>query len=294
MATALSPAEALVLLRPNRTPGREAVKVTFLSLMAQGLLRIEEETRKGWFRKTRTVYVRPAGRMSRPLPPHTMSLMETVRLAQIATGSMKDIVARAREAYGANFEGFKKQFIMPALAARGLVEEKRILLLFRGWRTTPAGAAQQSRIQSDIERARTIPALLRSNPAEAAAIALAVGSTILLVEELRPYYRQLSQAMRPVNDGGDSSGDGGSWSTASDTDPHRHDHPDDPANPGAASLDALGADHFDFGWLDASAFDALDAGIASFDAGFDASAGHAGGNGGDGDGGGGNGGGGGD
>ena len=48
---------------------------------------------------------------------------------------------------------------MPALAARGLVEEKRILLLFRGWRTTPAGAAQQSRIQSDIERARTIPAL---------------------------------------------------------------------------------------------------------------------------------------
>ena len=64
--------------------------------------------------------------------------------------------------------------------------------------------------------------------------------------------------------------------------------------PARRVLDALGADHFDFGWLDASAFDALDAGIASFDAGFDASAGHAGGNGGDGDGGGGNGGGGGD
>ena len=71
MASVLSPAESLVLLKPNRTPGREAVKVTLLSLLAQGLLRIEEETHKGWIKNTKIVYVRPTGRPAWALPPRS-------------------------------------------------------------------------------------------------------------------------------------------------------------------------------------------------------------------------------
>jgi hypothetical protein len=40
---ALSPAESLLLLEPNRTPARETVKVTLLSLLAQGIVRLEEQ-----------------------------------------------------------------------------------------------------------------------------------------------------------------------------------------------------------------------------------------------------------
>jgi hypothetical protein len=43
---ALSPTESLFLLKPNRTPARETVKVTLLSLLAQGIVRLEEQVTK--------------------------------------------------------------------------------------------------------------------------------------------------------------------------------------------------------------------------------------------------------
>jgi hypothetical protein len=125
--------------------------------------------------------------------------------------------------------------------------------------------------------------LLRSNPAEAAAIVLAVGGTILLVSELRPYYRQISEVMRPPGSGADYSD-----SSGGDASPPFWNSSD----PGAArsgnavpGLDAASIGNLDLGAFDAGAFDALDAGMASFDAGFDASVGDGGG--GDGGGGGG-------
>jgi hypothetical protein len=75
-----------------------------------------------------------------------------------------------------------------------LLEQGRVLLLFRRWKL--AGAAEQGRIERDIAGARTIPALLHSDPAEAAAIALAVGSTLLLVEELGPITGNWSRRCR--------------------------------------------------------------------------------------------------
>jgi hypothetical protein len=280
MATELSAAEAQVLLKPNRAAAGEAVKVTLLSLLAQGLVRIEEETKKGRFRVRKTVFVRPTDRTARALPPHAVSLLENVRAAQAVTGSMQDLVAQVRRAYGSGLEGFKKRFILPALESRGLIQKGRVLWIFPTYRLTPAGMAEKSRIESDIARARTNPGLLGSKPAEAAAIALAVGSAILLVPELRPHYRQLSDAMRspadmhdvtssgmyrPMSDGGDSSHDLS----------HADTHLD------SAGLGGLGA--FDLGSFDASAFDTLDSGMASFDA----SVGDSGGGGGDSGGGGG-------
>jgi hypothetical protein len=188
----------------------------------------------------------------------------------------------ARQAYGSSLNGFNRDFIIPLLLSRGLIEERRVLFL-RHYKRTPAGDAEESRIAADIARARNIPELLRSNPAEAAAIVLAVGGTILLVSELRPYYRQISEVMRPPGSGADYSD-----SSGGDASPPFWNSSD----PGAArsgnavpGLDAASIGNLDLGAFDAGAFDALDAGMASFDAGFDASVGDGGG--GDGGGGGG-------
>jgi hypothetical protein len=110
------------------------------------------------------------------------------------------------------------------------------------------------------------------------------------VNELRPYYRQISEVMCPPGTGADySDSNGGDASPPlwNSSDPGS-------AHPGDAmqGLDAASFGSLDLGAFDASAFDALDAGMASFDAGFDASVGDVGGGDGGGDGGGGGGGGG--
>jgi hypothetical protein len=291
----LSPAESLFLLKPNRTPARETVKVTLLSLIAQGAVRIEEQKTRRFFGTKKTVYVRPTAKRA-ALPPQAAALRDLVQVAQGDSGSMTDLVKRVQRAYGTNLAGFNRDFIVPALRSRGLIEEGRILF-FKTYKRTPAGDAEESRIAGDIARARTIPELIRSNPAEAAAIILAVGGTILLVGELRPYYRQMSEVMRAQTASSDASDSGGDsvplWdSTGPSADPA---HQADPAHHlDAAGLGAFdpssGLDHtsFDLSAFDAGAFDALDTGMASFDSGFDASVGDAGGgDGGCGDGGGG-------
>ncbi len=272
MATLLSPAESLVLLKPNRTPAREAVKVTLLSLLAQGVLRIDEERKKWFFGTKKIIYLRPTSRRLSSLPPHAASLLECVRDAQTDKGTMEAMVACARRSYGSNLAGFKSRFIMPALLSRGLIEE-RVLLLLRSYRLTPVGVAEQSRIENDIRRIRAIPDLLRTNPAEAAAIALAVGGTILLVSELRPYYGQLSEAMRRHGVTDTASGDGGGNDTSfwsqDDTGPGHPAH----TMPDRLDTDHSGLGSFDLSTFDAGAFSALDAGMDSFDSGFDSSAG---------------------
>jgi hypothetical protein len=268
--------------------------VTLLSLLAQGLVRMEEQATRRFFGTKKTVYVRPTGKRA-PLPPHAAALLDFVRAAQGDTGSMANLVKRVQKAYGTNLERFNRDFVVPSLRSRGLIEEGRILL-FKTYKRTPAGDAAESRIASDIARARAIPELIRSNPAEAAAIILAVGGTILLVSELRPYYRQMSEVIRPAStDAPDSGGDGSGslWDSAGSraADPA---HQPEPAHhldgAGLGSFDHSGFDHgsFDLSAFDAGAFDALDTGMASFDSGFDASVSDAGGgDGGGGDGGGG-------
>lgn len=97
MPNRLSPAEALVLLKPNRTPGRETIKVTLLWLLAQGLLRIEETVTKQFLGTSKLVYVRPTERKTGPLPPHASSLIDAVHAAQGRTGLISDLVAVARQ-----------------------------------------------------------------------------------------------------------------------------------------------------------------------------------------------------
>jgi hypothetical protein len=293
----LSPAESLFLLKPNRTPARETVKVTLLSLIAQGMVRMEERQTRRFFAKRKTVYMWPRN-IAGHLPPHATALLDLVRAAQDDTGSMADFAKRAQKAFGANLEKFNRDFIVPALLLRGLIEESRILI-FRTYKRTLAGDAEESRIAGDIARARTIPELLHSKPAEAAAIILAVGSTILLVSELRPHYRQISEVMRAQTASTEASDGGGDgpvtlWDSTGSHNHGSHNHDPmqqgDPTHLDAAALGGFDHCSFDLSAFDAGAFDALDTGMASFDSGFDASVGDAGGGDGGGDGGGGGGG----
>jgi hypothetical protein len=281
---ALSPAESLFLLKPNRTPACETVKVTLLALLAQGIVRLEEQITRRFIGTRKTVYVRQTQRPVPALPAHAVSLLDQVRAAQAGTGSMPELVKCARQAYGSSLNGFNRDFIIPPLVSRGLIEKRRVLFL-RHYKRTSAGDAEESRIAADIARARSIPELLQSNPAEVAALVLAVGGTILLVNELRPYYHQISEVMRPPGTGADysdSSGGDASLPLWNSSDPGT-------AHPGDAmqGLDAASLGSLDLGAFDAGAFDALDAGMASFDAGYDASVGDSGGGDGGGDAGGG-------
>ena len=265
-STPLSPAEALLLLKPNRTPGSRTLRVTLLSLLVKGILRIEEEIKPGVFRDRKVPHLRIAEGRSSALPPHVAELVRIVRAAQAEGGRIRDVVKRATAEFGANCGRYNSDFIIPLLIGRGLIEQRRVVFV-RTWHATPAGEAERARIEADIERARQLPALLKSNPAEAAALALALGGTLLLVDDLRTHYRQLADAMRASgDDGGSSGGFDGAASGAGDA---------------SGGFD-FGS--FDFGSFDAGAFDALDAGIGSFDSGF--SDGGGGGDGGDGGGGG--------
>ena len=52
-----------------------------------------------------------------------------------------------------------------------------------------------------MREAQAIPQYLDRDPAQAAALAVAVGGAILLVEELRPHYQQLALALQPPHAG---------------------------------------------------------------------------------------------
>jgi hypothetical protein len=273
MATVLTPAESLLLLKPNRTSGHDTVKVTLLWLVAQGLLRIDDDTAGS--RPERSSLC-ATGRTDPSMPPHAAALVQAVRDAQPDGGTVADVVKQARRLYGPQLAGFNRRFICPALVGRGLLEQQRVLLFFRRWNLTAAGAAEQRQIERNIARARTIPALLHSDPAEAAAIALAVGSTLLLVEELRPHYRQLVEAMRAKAAASDAGGSPPDYWPCGDAHRHHDDQrngdagqPGDTASVHDGATGNLGS--FDLGALDVEALGALDA--ATFDASFDASAG---------------------
>jgi hypothetical protein len=195
----LSPAEALVLLKPNRPADLESVKVTLLWLSAQGLLRIEEETKRTFLGSKRIVWVQPTGRECAALWPEAASVMAVVSEAHACGGMLEYLAKRARPTYGNEFTGFLSQFIMPSLARRELLEERLVLRLFPKTYLTHAGTAEKTRIAADIAQALTVPALQSGDPAEAAAVALTVGGSVLPVEELQHHYRQFSQVIRKMS-----------------------------------------------------------------------------------------------
>jgi hypothetical protein len=255
----LSPAEALFLLKSCRVTGVSTIRVTLLSLLAKGILRIEEQQSAGLFRTKTVPYLRIAREPTPNLPPHVTVLIDLVQAAQADGGKIRDVVKRCGKQFGGGCVFYNTKFIAPALLERGFIEPRRVLFL-RMFRVTPTGAVERQKIETDVAKARGLPQLLKSDPEQAVALAMALGGTLLLAEGLEKHYKQLADAVRSSDSGVggdsgfiDSSTDIGDWSGG-----------------------------LDFGSFDFGVFDSLDASFASFDAGFSDSGG-----GGDGDSGGG-------
>jgi hypothetical protein len=247
----LSAPEAYLLLSLPGCDTSKALKLGFMGLVAQGVLRLEIEDRPGLIRTRHIPHLRVVPHVPEMLPPVAASLVRVVRGAE-PQGLIKDVLAQCRREYGRTLLGVMRDCLGPALVARGLAEpyRRRILGIFSvaSFARTPAGEAEKTRIQGLMQDARSIPSYLDHDPSQAAALVAALGAAILLVEELRPHYQALGLALRDRDTGGYV--DGTSW---------------DATDPGSFGDFAS----IDFSCFDAGAFD-------SFDAGFDAGGGDGG------------------
>jgi hypothetical protein len=265
MTAPLSPAEATVLLSPNLVKGHSAVKATLLLLLATGVLRIEGTEQPGIFRTKKIAHLRIAA-APKNAPPEVTALLDVVRAAQAEGGKIKDVVKLAGKTFGPACMQFSLKFIIPALIARGLLLKKKILFT-HFFRLTPAGAAEQARIKSDLFKADDVVRMLKSDPARAAALAKTLGTNVLLSDKLTRQFKPLADAMR-ANGGADSA-------VFTDTGAHHAGHS------GGFDFGSFDLGSFDLGSFDAGAIDAVHSGMDSFDAGFsDGGGGHDGGGGG--------------
>jgi len=254
----LSAPEAYLLMSLPLCNPSKALKLGFMGLVAQGVLRLETEDRRGLLRTRHIPHLHVAPNVSESLPPVAASLVGVVRGAEPG-GLIKDVLAQCYREYGRTLMGIMQNCLGPALVGRGLAEpyRRRFLGIFPVaiFRRTPAGESEKLRIEGLMQDARSIPNYLDRDPAQAAALVAALGAAILLVEELRPHYQALGLALRERDTGG--YGDGG-W-TSGDF---------------AGDFGGIG----DFGSIDFSCFDG--GAFDSFDAGFDAGGGDGGGDGG--------------
>jgi hypothetical protein len=263
--TPLSPAEATVLLAPNLLKGRAAVKATLLLLLATGVLRIEETEEPGMFRSKKIAHLRIAAE-PKNAPPEIAAVLDVVRAAQADGGRIGDVVEQAEKTFGPACLQFGVKFIIPALIARGLLQKKK-LLFTHYFRLTPAGATAQARIKSELFRADDVARLLKSDPAQAAAVAKTLGTNVLLSDKLTKAFKPLADAMR-AHGGADTL-------VFTETAP-QHGH-----HSGGFDFGSFDPGSFDLGSFAAGAIDAVHSGMSAFDAGFgDGGGGHDGGSGG--------------
>ena len=281
----LSAPEAFVLLSLPRYDIRKALKLGFMGLLAQGVLRIEQEERAGLFRRHPTPHLYVARGLSQDLPPIAASLVRIVYDAR-PEGLMRDVLRRATDRYGRTLVGFVQDCVGPQLVARGLAEVRRsrflgLFPLTRFFRT-PAGEDEKARLRGLLVEAREIPRYLDRDPKQAVALIAALGGAILLADELRPHYQAIAAALRPPGGGDGVFSDGGGVAGGGSEPGAGHDQTlIDPAGAHFGGMDFGGVDFGAgaFGGLDFSVFDS--GAFDSFDAGFS----DAGGDGGGGDGG---------
>ncbi len=260
----LTAAELLVLRDPNKAQGAAALKLALMELLGQRALELRRDP--GGKAKDDRLAPAPRAPGQPALRPPQVAALETVAAASSGGqgATIAQIVARARQSYGADMARFQDTYIIPALLARGLVETRREKWLWiftvTRHRRTPAGEQALAELETLLARAREIPGMLERDSGQALALALSLGGAVLLLDELRPHYAVLSEELRRTVASGSAGDNSFLWVA------------------GAADI--------------GGASDAFD-GISGLDSGWGAGGGDSGGWGGDGGGGGGDGGGGG-
>jgi len=262
----LSAPEAYLLINLPHWQANRALKLGFMGLVAQGILRLETEDRQGFFRTRHIPHLRVAPDLPSPLPPVAASLVKVVRGAE-PDGLLTAVLSECQGEYGKTLPRFIRNCVGPALVARGLAVpmRKRALGIFPydSFALTPAGEEEKSRLQDLMREALTVPNLLESDPAKAASLIAALGSAFLLLDELKPHYPELENAMRQYDSGGSSS-DGG------------YSFPDSQTSGIGDGNLCFDFGHLDFSCFDAGAFDSFDAGFSDAGGGGDGSGGDGG------------------
>jgi hypothetical protein len=243
----LTPPEQFLLLDPDGAAPNELLKIGFLALATQGIIQISAGRPTGFFgRKPAAQFDLVPGR-SLEAGPALSPLVDTIRKAK--SGATAAVATQARRDFGPDLAGYRKR-LQEDLARRGLLETvvtPRLVVFTRTtYQATAAGQVARAKIRQTIERARDLPELMQTDRTQAAALILAAGGTLLLVDELRPHYQRMGQIARETGDA--SSGD---FSSASDT---------------GSTFNGAGLSDFD-----PSSLSGLDSAMSSFDASFDAS-----------------------
>lgn len=255
-------APAGLVLQDPKASGKEVVKVGLIELLAKGVLTLERTKRKGLLglgREETRVRAGAGEDTARRHWPHLGALLDALAPA-LRTGergvTMAELVKLARKAFGQGLERFNAKSVRPDLVARGLLAAERVrflaLIPYTRYRRTASGEALNGELQNQLRQARQLPDLLARDPASAAALALALGGSLLLVEELRPHLGALGDALRHHAVAGDTGG-------------------------------ALESEGFELGFeFEGDAFDSLGDALDAFDAEFDDATSDSDGDGGDG------------
>ncbi len=263
----LTAAEALVLQNPQLNQGRAALKLTLMELLARRIVTMRRDERKGMFGRTQhTDYLELAPDAAQRIPDvaHVRSVIEMIRAADKKgyDATMLEVISQARKTFGADLAAYHSKHVVPNLIGRGLIEAyqaKRLgIFTTTKYRHTAQGETVRQQLAAHLEQARALPKTIERNPAQAAALVATLGGSILLVDELKPYYGRLSQAMRP------GGGDAGVYIGDDD----------DSDNDDSSSLDSSDFGFGDFGSFDFdfNTFHTLDTSMDAFDSSFDSSA----------------------
>lgn len=201
MTQPLTPAEARVLLDPDKVPGREVVRTALMHLAALGHLRAEPVTRRSWGFTSTTPYLHGTGRDPAELPPHLRVLLDALALPASDAGlAPNEVVQRLQKAFQAGYGRYVADHLRRPLVKRGLLRarEEPVLRIFSRVRHHPTEQGERLRadLQERVRAAAALPALLERDPASAATAAVALGGALLLADELRPHLAVLGEAVR--------------------------------------------------------------------------------------------------
>ncbi len=195
----LTPLDVLVLLDPNEPVGGRAVRLALRLLAARGLIRTAAP-RRGLWRWTGTQL--RVGIPSAMLPSALAAVAAALRRDAVdeVTLAPSECVARLQRAFGHDYAHYLRDHLRLPLVARGLLEvqEYRQLGIFtrRRYRYTDAGVRVRARVERATSRLGELPALLATAPRQAARVAAAAGTLVLLEDALRPHHAALATALR--------------------------------------------------------------------------------------------------
>ncbi len=160
--TPLTPAEALVLLDPDKPQGRTALKLTLMDLLARRVLTLDRRVRKGFLgtteRADRFFFTLDGTRRAGKARMFWPSCPRCARQGQGAGAPMREFVRHAREVFGADFSGYQKRYVLPALVERGLLFRARrglCVFLVTRHRHTPGGEDARRRVERQMAAARS-------------------------------------------------------------------------------------------------------------------------------------------